>query len=133
MAQGAHDFETLRAELDARVNELGLESSRQGSPSYGPEPREKQDAGERVPSPAAPRPGGPMLENQPLPPVRAEKVYRTLEEVERDYILRVLETVNWRISGPKGAARILGLNASTLRSRMKKLGVSREITRKREI
>jgi PAS domain S-box-containing protein len=50
---------------------------------------------------------------------------RTLEEVERDHILRVLEATAWRISGPKGAAKILGLNPSTLRFRMKKLGIEK--------
>jgi transcriptional regulator with GAF, ATPase, and Fis domain len=38
----------------------------------------------------------------------------------------VLNTVDWRISGPKGAAKILGLNPSTLRFRMKKLGISKK-------
>src|SRR4030095_4032934 len=45
-----------------------------------------------------------------------------LEEVERDYIIRTLETTGWRIEGPFGAAKILGLNPSTLRTRMVKLG-----------
>jgi len=48
---------------------------------------------------------------------------KTLEEVERDHILEVLEETNWRISGDKGAARILGLHFNTLRGRMKKLGI----------
>lgn len=49
----------------------------------------------------------------------------TLEEVERDYILRTLENTGWRIEGPHGAAKILGLNPSTLRTRMIKLGIQR--------
>lgn len=49
----------------------------------------------------------------------------TLEEVERAHILGVLGLTNWRVSGEKGAARILGLNATTLEARMKKLGISR--------
>ena len=48
-----------------------------------------------------------------------------LEEVERRYIARVLEARGGRIAGPGGAAEILGVNPSTLRSRMKKLGVPR--------
>lgn len=40
-----------------------------------------------------------------------------------DHILQVLKETKWRISGPKGAAAILGLNPSTLRYRMKKLGL----------
>jgi transcriptional regulator with GAF, ATPase, and Fis domain len=51
--------------------------------------------------------------------------------VEREYIVHVLKARNWRISGPRGAARTLGLNASTLRSRMKKLGIIRDMSRKR--
>ena len=49
----------------------------------------------------------------------------TLEEVERQHICEVLDQTNWRVSGDKGAAKILGLNATTLEARMKKLGISR--------
>jgi chemotaxis protein methyltransferase CheR len=48
---------------------------------------------------------------------------RTLEEMERDYIVRVLENRSWKIEGPNGAALVLGLNPSTLRTRMSKLGI----------
>jgi formate hydrogenlyase transcriptional activator len=48
-----------------------------------------------------------------------------LETVERDYILRILEQTNWVITGPRGAAKILDVNPSTLRNRMKKFGISR--------
>jgi formate hydrogenlyase transcriptional activator len=47
----------------------------------------------------------------------------TLADSERELILRALERTGWRIKGPKGAAAALGLNPSTLYSRMKKLGV----------
>ena len=50
---------------------------------------------------------------------------QTLEEVEREYIIRTLENTGWRIEGQYGAARILGLNPSTLRTRMLKLGIQR--------
>jgi transcriptional regulator with GAF, ATPase, and Fis domain len=49
----------------------------------------------------------------------------TLEEVEREYIMRTLENTGWRIEGPHGAAKILGLNPSTLRTKMIKLGIQR--------
>ncbi len=49
----------------------------------------------------------------------------TLVEVERRHIARVLNACQWRIEGVRGAARILGLRPSTLRSRMTKLGISR--------
>jgi formate hydrogenlyase transcriptional activator len=52
----------------------------------------------------------------------------TLEEVERAHITRVLEAAGWRVSGEEGAARILGMNAQTLNSRMKKLGIKRRKT-----
>lgn len=49
----------------------------------------------------------------------------TLDDMERRHILTVLKTTNWRISGPDGAAKILDLNPSTLRSRIKKLDIKR--------
>ncbi len=48
-----------------------------------------------------------------------------LKEVERDHILQVLAQTYWRVEGPQGAAAILGMNPSTLRTRMKKLGIRR--------
>jgi formate hydrogenlyase transcriptional activator len=48
---------------------------------------------------------------------------QTLEEVERQHILNVLDKTRWRISGARGAASLLGLNRSTLHSKMKKLGI----------
>jgi transcriptional regulator with GAF, ATPase, and Fis domain len=48
-----------------------------------------------------------------------------LVDVERGHILRVLHACGWRIEGPQGAALILGLKPSTLRSRMRKLGLRR--------
>jgi transcriptional regulator with GAF, ATPase, and Fis domain len=56
---------------------------------------------------------------------------RTLEDVERDHILRVLESCDWRVRGKDNAASRLGLNASTLYSRMKKLGIRRHASRRR--
>ena len=50
---------------------------------------------------------------------------RTLEEMERNQILKILSDTRWRIEGKDGAATILGLNPSTLRARMHKLGVAR--------
>ncbi len=49
----------------------------------------------------------------------------TLYDAERGLILRVLEQAGWRIYGPLGAATRLGMNPSTLRSRMKKMDLSR--------
>ena len=61
----------------------------------------------------APSLAGPQDEGKPL------------VDLERDYIDQVLRRTNWRIEGSKGAARILGLNPSTLRGRMRKEGIHR--------
>jgi transcriptional regulator with GAF, ATPase, and Fis domain len=52
---------------------------------------------------------------------------QTLAEVDRRHILAVVEQTGWRIRGDGGAAQILGLNPSTLESRMKKLGIKRTL------
>lgn len=49
----------------------------------------------------------------------------TLEESERLHILRALQMTSWKVSGEEGAAHLLGINPSTLRSRMVKLGITR--------
>jgi formate hydrogenlyase transcriptional activator len=49
----------------------------------------------------------------------------TLENVERNHIIRALHETDWVIHGKKGAAEILGINPSTLRSRMEKLGIKK--------
>ncbi|MFL6229983.1 MAG: ABC transporter substrate binding protein [Pyrinomonadaceae bacterium] len=51
---------------------------------------------------------------------------KTLEEMEREYIASVLDYAGWRIEGPQGAASVLGLHPSTLRTRMSKLGIQRQ-------
>ncbi len=50
---------------------------------------------------------------------------KTLQQVECDYIVRILEQTNWKVSGENSAARILGLNRSTLRARMRKLHIEK--------
>jgi formate hydrogenlyase transcriptional activator len=57
-----------------------------------------------------------------------QAVIDTLENVERNHIVRALSETNWVIHGKKGAAEILGINPSTLRSRMDKLGIKRSAT-----
>ena len=51
----------------------------------------------------------------------------TLEEIERNHIQRMLSTTLWRIEGRRGAAELLGLKPSTLRSRLRKLGIRRGV------
>jgi DNA-binding NtrC family response regulator len=48
-----------------------------------------------------------------------------LDEVQRRHILAVLESTGWRISGPRGAAALLGIKPTTLEYRINKLGISR--------
>jgi hypothetical protein len=68
--------------------------------------------------------GGTRSTPAPSPPAAADE-RRTLAEIEREAIERVLVQTGGRISGPRGAATILGLKPSTLASRMQKLGVRR--------
>jgi PAS domain S-box-containing protein len=51
---------------------------------------------------------------------------KALAELEHDHILQVLQNTGWRIEGKNGAATLLGLNASTLRARMRKYGILRQ-------
>lgn len=53
----------------------------------------------------------------------------SLSQTEKESLLEALERTNWRIEGPNGAAAVLKVNPSTLRSRMKKLGVVRSVNR----
>jgi PAS domain S-box-containing protein len=50
---------------------------------------------------------------------------KTFEEMECDYILKVLDHAKWKVGGENSASKILGMPESTLRSRMKKLGIQR--------
>jgi chemotaxis protein methyltransferase CheR len=51
--------------------------------------------------------------------------FKSFEEMERDYILRVLKAKNWSIGGEDSAASALGMHVNTLRGRMKKLGIKK--------
>ncbi|WNG24680.1 AAA domain-containing protein [Cystobacter fuscus] len=93
-----------RATILSRERELGAESF--DLPARTPEPK-------RPPEPA------PVAESG------EEGSVATLEEVQRQHILRVLARTQGRIYGPGGAAALLGLKPSTLQSRMKKLGITR--------
>jgi len=74
---------------------------------------------------------GPMVEvRDALGPVNKEtlatsgdETLGTLDDVDRRHIRRVLEATEGVISGPNGAAKILGLHPNTLRSRMERLGL----------
>ena len=49
----------------------------------------------------------------------------TLEDAEREHILRALEETNWVVGGVQGAAARLGMKRTTLQSRIQKLGITR--------
>jgi DNA-binding NtrC family response regulator len=75
---------------------------------------------------------GPLIQTLPLPAKKAgtqvENIFhlKSMTENEHDHILAVLERCGWKLYGEGGAAEILRMNASTLSSRMKKLGISRK-------
>jgi formate hydrogenlyase transcriptional activator len=77
-------------------------------------------------APAGPGPAEPLAAPVETPvPHPSDGTPLTLEETERKHIMAVLVRTGWRIDGVNGAARLLDLNPSTLRSRMKKLGIRR--------
>jgi DNA-binding NtrC family response regulator len=61
----------------------------------------------------------------PQPGSLEEGATQTLQDMERRHIAAVLEKTDWRLSGKGGAAEILGLKRTTLRAKMKKLGIKR--------
>ena len=69
----------------------------------------------RLPDRLGPAPAGPV----------GSGLLPSLVELERDHIIKVLDATNWKVEGAKGAADILDLAPSTLRSRMQKLGIER--------
>jgi formate hydrogenlyase transcriptional activator len=75
-------------------------------------------------------PGSPVqLPSDATPPTSAgpapSRRLESLESNERTHILTALNQTQWVIDGPRGAAKILALHPNTLRSRMKKLGITR--------
>ncbi|GAK56530.1 sigma54 specific transcriptional regulator with PAS/PAC sensor, Fis family [Candidatus Vecturithrix granuli] len=56
---------------------------------------------------------------------------KPLEELEREHILHTLQKTGWKIAGAGGAAEILAMNPSTLRSRIQKLGITKPWVRTR--
>ena len=62
-----------------------------------------------------------------LPGISKDEPLKDLATMEREYILSVLKQTKWKIAGPSGAASILKLHPSTLRSRILKLGIRRSV------
>ncbi|HEY1334981.1 MAG TPA: helix-turn-helix domain-containing protein, partial [Myxococcaceae bacterium] len=67
----------------------------------------------------------PELAPFELSGAQAVSALRSLEDVERRHIIDVLESAGWKLEGSDGAAALLGLKPSTLRSRMQKLDIRR--------
>jgi transcriptional regulator with GAF, ATPase, and Fis domain len=78
-----------------------------------------------APATPAARPVDRQIKNIEISPAPAPKGGGSLDDVERHHIESVLNQSNWMIEGERGAARILDMNPSTLRSRMQKLGIKR--------
>jgi formate hydrogenlyase transcriptional activator len=92
--------------------EIGPDLLPLSRPAPAPRPQPGPESGPPDSLPAAAQP-------------TADKQQLSLEAVERNYILTVLQQANWVITGPGGAAKLLGLPPSTLRNRMKKLAITR--------
>lgn len=64
-----------------------------------------------------------------LPPrkkiIEKEKDFPTFEEIQKRHIIAALKKTKWRVSGPYGAAKILGMNSKTLESKMRKFEINR--------
>lgn len=60
-----------------------------------------------------------------IPDYAINEKFPPLDELEKSYIIKVLDRTLWRINGPKGAAQVLDIHPETLRSRIKKLGIKR--------
>lgn len=54
--------------------------------------------------------------------------FKTLEEMEKEYIISALKAAKGKVMGKNSAAELLGLNGKTLGSKMRKLGIKREVT-----
>ena len=69
-----------------------------------------------------------------LPGIDKEVVsedFKPFEVMQREYIIKVLDKTNWRVSGPKGAAAILNMKDKTLFAKMKRLGIEKKVGLKR--
>jgi PAS domain S-box-containing protein len=77
---------------------------------------------------------GPVLHLESHPDISSSAhsaASRTLEETERNQMLKILSETMWRIEGKNGAAAILDIHPSTLRARMHKLGIVRTLTKRK--
>ena len=68
-----------------------------------------------------------LLKIEPFVKKEQNKIKKilTLNDFEREYIIKILNMTYWRVAGKDGAAKILGLHPETLRSKMRKLQISK--------
>jgi transcriptional regulator with GAF, ATPase, and Fis domain len=66
-----------------------------------------------------------LVDDLRIPFKKPETSQQSMQAVEKEHILRVLEQTKWKISGKDSAAEILGLDRSTLRARMRKLDIEK--------
>lgn len=64
-----------------------------------------------------------LISQSQSPPGTGPAALTTLEEAQREHILRALDEANWLIGGPSGAAAKLGMKRTTLQSKMTRLGI----------
>ena len=57
---------------------------------------------------------------------KADDAFKTFEEAQKDHIIKALRRTGGKVSGPHGAAQILGMNNKTLYAKMKRLGIERK-------
>jgi len=67
----------------------------------------------------------PVITDESSNKQKNPKQITSLEDAERSHILKALKHTNWQIHGSNGAAELLGMNPSTLRSRIKKLSITK--------
>jgi DNA-binding NtrC family response regulator len=68
----------------------------------------------------------PILQRKETAELLDLEYTKTIEENERDHIMKVLDKCNGKIFGRHGAAALLGIPVSTLNSKIKKLGIKKE-------
>jgi len=68
----------------------------------------------------------PAFQSSTLPKTTENLPIQTIYENERDHVLRILKKCNGRVWGVGGAAEVLGVPPTTLKSKMKKLNIAKD-------
>ncbi len=118
----AHEWPGNVRELEAVVERAVITSTGEAlriGDDHGPRAPEASTEADR------PAPTGETTGSAPAGGPAPAGSAKTLVDLERDHIVATLERTYWRLEGENGAAALLGLNPSTLRSRMRKHGIVR--------